>query len=65
MTEKDLTLSYAKFCSMGEILGVPYDNNRPDESFLLIVEAITKLYTELREEAVNQAALEVKAEERN
>lgn len=59
----DITESYAKFCSMGNILGVPYDNERPDESFLKIIEEITRLYKELREAAIKQAEIEAKESE--
>ncbi len=61
----DITESYAKFCSMGQILGVPYDNDRPDESFLKIIEAVTSLYKELREAAIKQAEIEGVAEDKN
>jgi hypothetical protein len=49
---------YAKFCSVGQILGCPFDNDQPDQSFLKIIEELTRIYRDLKNTAIEQAQKE-------
>lgn len=51
---------YAKFCSVGTILGCPFDNDQPDQSFLRMVEELTRIYKDLKSTAIEQASKEAK-----
>lgn len=54
----DSIQDYAKFCSVGQILECPFDNDQPDQSFLQMVEELTRIYTDLKSTAINQALKE-------
>jgi len=58
----DSMQDYAKFCSVGQILECQFDNDRPDQSFLKIVEELTRIYKDLKNTAIEQAKKESEKE---